>query len=306
MREELLSVVIPADEDSAATFDLIDALGPFLSARFRNYEVIVVTDPGDAALAHALSARVESMRNLRVLTLARHYGTAVATLAGLQHAIGDFTIVLHGGDPVAVVDDMLAALTPEMDVVFAMPQTSQSWQGKILTGIAQMSRLPMPAGAGHIALLRRRALNAILTLRDRIVHLPLLAAYLGLRVATIPVLSSSSLKLREVGGQLEAICAYSPWPLWLLAVGVLSLTGLGTALCFLQWILSGIFDGPSFVMLVVMMAVTGLASMMVVMTSFVGRILQETKRQPLYYVTAEQSSRKVQIEGIVQKIETKS
>ena len=301
MREELLSVVIPVGVNQATLLQLLDPLSDFLAVRFRNFEMIVVNDSADATLEKALSDRVATMRNLRVLSLARRYGDATATLAGMQHAIGDVSAVLRSDDAPSVIDDMLGALDADTDVVFATPVQGGDWRARILSRITRSSRLSIPNGAGQTALLRRRALNAILTLRDRIVHLPLLASYLGLRIKTVATSQSRPMTTRELLEQLEAICAYSPWPLWGLALFVLALGGFGTAVCLLQWIQAGFFDGRSFVILLAMLSVTGLAGMMVMVASFIGRILQETKRQPLYYVTGEQSSRRVEIESIVQR-----
>ncbi len=258
MHEELLSVVIAPGKDPEQVFRTLDQLAEFLPSRFKNFEIIAVCDNSNPTFAYTLSERVASTRNLRVLTLARHYGSAIATLAGLQHAIGDYTVLLSAEAAPDVIDDLFLAMTPDHDVVFAVDEMQQDAKDRILRGVEKLSQIPMVIGHASAALMRRQSLNAILTLRERIVHLPLLASYLGLRIATIPTAQTAVLSKTRLLQQLEAICAYSPWPLIVMASLVLGLTGIATLLSFLQWIISG-FEGDKFLMFFCMLGVTGIA-----------------------------------------------
>lgn len=300
MREELLSVVIAPGRNPEKLFHMLDRLAEFLPPRFKNYEIIVTCDNSDPAHAYNLSERVTNTRNLRVLTLARHYGEATATLAGLQHAIGDFTILVETETDPSLIDELFDAMTPEFDVVLATDETENDWKNRILRAFEKFSQIPVVTGHACAALIRRQSLNAILNLRERIVHLPLLSAYLGQRITTIQTSQRTPLSPLKWLQQLETVCAYSPWPLLLLAGVVFGIAAIATLLSLFEWIFSG-FKGTHFITFLCMISVMGLTGMMALMTSFISRVLQETKRQAFYQVAGERSSRKVEIESIVQR-----
>jgi hypothetical protein len=299
MHDTLLSVVLTTDKIPGQTTALLENLSLFLGARFKNYEIILVNDDHD--LAADLSAQIKITRNLRVLTLARHYGHAVATLAGLQHAIGDHTVILGHQTDITIIDQLYNALHNDVDVVFAVSENKNNWQSHLLTKLAQLSQLPLADSQMQSALFRRRGLNSILTLRDEATHIPMLAAYQGLRSATITTNNLQQNSWRTTLRQIESIFVYSRWPMLILASLVFGIAILATVISLLSWIFAGLFDWQSLAQLLAMVAVTGLSGLMVMLAALLGRILRETKRQPLYSVSREESSRKVEIETIVQR-----
>ena len=122
-----VSVVIPVYRAEQTLFDLYCQLSEAMAKLTPFYEIIFVEDAGGdgswpiiARLAHA-DHRVHGIR------MSRNYGQHNALLCGIRAA--KHSIILTMDDdlqhPVSEIAPMLAALTPEYDVVYGAPQEEQ-------------------------------------------------------------------------------------------------------------------------------------------------------------------------------------
>src|SRR5437016_5152966 len=94
LAETFLSVVAPLHNEAPHLDGSLRELVALLESRYANYEVILVDDwstDGTAGLAERL---VERLPCLRLIRLARQFGTNIAIAAGLDAAIGDYVLVI--------------------------------------------------------------------------------------------------------------------------------------------------------------------------------------------------------------------
>ena len=115
-----VSVVVPCYRSTATLPDLIEQLLPVLSSLSAEHEVILVVDgsPDDtAATATALARR---HAGIEVLEMARNYGQHNALLAGIRAARHDVVVTMDDDlqHRPATVPDLVAALTPDLDLVY--------------------------------------------------------------------------------------------------------------------------------------------------------------------------------------------
>jgi len=302
----LLSVILCARNQATEVAHRAPVITQFLDANFKNYELIIVDDGSSDNTSILVKELSRQQKNLRLLRLARHYGSGTAVAAGLQHAIGDYAAVMRLDDPLDAIPELLTRCKSGYDVVFAaLPDnTPRSIAQRLAVWLGRVSHLPINAVSSNFVIMRRKAMNSLLTLKDRMHNIQVLAVYLGMMVDYAPVLpteSSSKQPWHNLLHMADAILAYSRWPLWWLGGTLLLLSLLGFVTAGINWILSG-FDLPAGVVLGVSLLLLLTNGILFIMAAAVGRILAETKRQPLYYVTEEISSRTVEIASIVRAV----
>ena len=110
-KDLVISVVVAIRNDGDRLATLIDEISGVLTGAFKNHELIVVVVDGatDGSIKVA-RRKAESTRNLRVLVLSRRYGTQVALTAGLDHAVGDYVVLMapEFNSPPAAVTQLVA------------------------------------------------------------------------------------------------------------------------------------------------------------------------------------------------------
>ncbi len=302
----LLSVVVSARNQVAEVEYFIPAIAQFLDANFKNYEVIIVDDGSTDETSPRVKAFASQQKNIRLLRLARHYGSGTALAAGLQHAIGDYVLVMPLNAPMEAIPKLLARCQTGFDAVFATApdDTPHGICERLTHWLGYISRLPVHPAASNFTIIHRKALNALLELKDRMHNIQVLATYLGIRVDYLPVLPASYSPPRPWQNLLnvfESMLAYSHWPLWWLGVGLMAFSLIGFIAAVIGWILSGFLNMTAFIALIASCLFLLTNGIFLILAGAVGRILIETKHQPLYYIAEEISSRTVEIASIVRK-----
>ncbi len=299
----LLSIVLCVRNRGDEVSSRLPAITQFMSENFRNYEIIVVDDGSADQTSMIIKNFSRQQKNIRLLRLSRHYGAGIAVAAGLQHAIGDYAAVMELNDPIESILQLLAHCKGGYDAVFAMAPASRGILKPLGKWLARLSGLPINPAATNFVVMRRKAMNALLTLKDRMHHIAALAAYMGMNIdylgITTPRRIGHSEQRRNFLHMLESVLAYSRWPLWLFGASVMGLSALAFLVALVSWILSGFSDFQAFITTMVTGLLMLTNGILFIVATTVGRILAETKRQPLYYVAEEISSRTVEIASIV-------
>ena len=122
-----LSVVIPCFRSAATLPPLIRGIAGTLSAADRPYEVILVVDDdedGTWSVAAELAAADPAVRAIR---LSRNYGQHNAIVAGVRAARYDVIVTMDDDlqHPPEQIPVLLAALTPDVDLVYGVPEAEE-------------------------------------------------------------------------------------------------------------------------------------------------------------------------------------
>ena len=153
------------------------------------FELILVDDASTDAHRRSCSTRSPTpTRACGVLHLSRNFGHQAALTAGLEHARGDAVAMLDGDlqDPPELLPKMLAHWRSGSDVVSAvrteragesrLKLTTARWFYRVF---AKLSDLDLTQDAGDFRLLDRRALDALLSMRERNRFLRGMSAWVG-------------------------------------------------------------------------------------------------------------------------------
>jgi len=301
-----LSVIVPAYQEQEVLPQFHARLAAALEGIGLAWEVVYVNDGSkDATLSVMLGLQAGDPR-VSVLNLSRNFGKEIALTAGLDHARATEAVVVIDADlqdPPEVIPDLIAAWRQGFDIAYAQRNTraGETWLKKATAAAFYrvMQRISgkvhLPPDTGDFRLMSRRALDALLKLREQHRFMKGLFAWIG-----FPSIAVRYDRAPRAAGTTK----WNYWKLWNFSLeGITSFTvaplkiatyiGLLTAICALiylaQLIFRTIFFGnpvagyPS--LLAVTLFLGGVQMMMLgIIGEYLGRIFNETKGRPLYLV----------------------
>jgi polyisoprenyl-phosphate glycosyltransferase len=298
---ELLSVVVPLRDEAGTVAELYRRLEAALGDL--RFELILVDDASADRTPELLDSLADSDRRVRVLHLARNFGHQAALTAGLEYARGNAVAMLDGDlqDPPELLPAMLAHWRSGSDVVSAvrtdragesrMKLTTAHWFYRLF---AKLSDLDLTRDAGDFRLLDRRALDALLSLRERNRFLRGMSAWIGYTQTAVPYereprhAGETKFTLRKMlRFSLDAITSFSWRPLQLATVlgFLLSCVALLTIPLVIGLRLAGQTIPGFATVLCVVLLLGGIQLITIgIIGEYVGRIYDEVKGRPLYLV----------------------
>jgi polyisoprenyl-phosphate glycosyltransferase len=297
----LLSVVAPMYDEE----ETVDAFYERVRTALESvpFELVLVDDSSGDRTPELLDRLAESDPRVRVLHLSRNFGHQAAITAGLEHATGDVVVMIDGDlqDPPEVIPAMVDRWREGSDVVYGVREAreGETWF-KLTTArwfyrmFARVTRLELRENSGDFRLLDRRALDAILAMRERNRFLRGMTVWVGFTQTAVPYkrdarhAGETKYGLRKmVRFSLDAISSFSSVPLQAATVlGFLfSMAAfLGLPLVIVARI-AGIFSAGVPTLLFVVLLLGGIQLITVgIIGEYVGRIYDEVKGRPLYVV----------------------
>jgi glycosyltransferase involved in cell wall biosynthesis len=122
-----LSIVIPLYNSAEILPHLLDRLEATLPKITRDYEIILVNDGSSDDTWMRVQEQVETRSHLVALNMMRNYGQHNALLAGIRLARYPLCVTMDDDlqNPPEEIPKLLAALTPEVDVVYGAPRVEK-------------------------------------------------------------------------------------------------------------------------------------------------------------------------------------
>jgi dolichol-phosphate mannosyltransferase len=299
----MLSIVIPVFNEVQVVPILLARCTAAASSLTSDYEIIIVDDGStDGTLKMLLEARAENSR-IRILSLSRNFGHQAAFTAGLDHASGDIVAMLDGDlqDPPELMSEMYRMITEEgYEVVNARKSSRKGKKGHNIrvalfhAMFRNISELEDIGNQGNFSMMTRKALDALLSMKERTRYLPGLRAFIGFkqgsvefarneRVAGKPKMSNT--KLFRLA--FDAIFSFSRFPmrlcLWLGLIGTVVFLGAGIYVVIAK--ISG-FAVPGWAS--TLLSIYFLGSIQLVFLGIIGEYLyrnyKESQQRPVYFV----------------------
>jgi glycosyltransferase involved in cell wall biosynthesis len=298
----LLSVVAPMlDEEGTARafYERVRAAVEGLP-----WELVVVDDGSTDETARILAEIAREDGRVRVISLSRNFGHQTAITAGLDHAQGDVVVMIDADlqDPPELITQMLDHWRAGSDVVYAT-RTDRDGESRFKLKTAEwfyrimgrLSDVPLAANAGDFRLLDRRALDALLTMRERNRYLRGMTSWVGFTQTALPYsraarhAGTTKYPIRKMMRfALDAIASFSNVPLQIATVAGFVSAMLAFFLAIPLAIVFRIFGEfvPGVTTTVVAVLLLGGIQLMAIgmIGEYVGRIYDEVKRRPLYIV----------------------
>lgn len=302
----VLSVVVPAYNEQEVLPTFHARLAPVMEAIGLSWEVVYVNDGSRDRTLTIMEGLKAADPRVALVNLSRNFGKEIALTAGLDHAAAtDAVIVIDADlqDPPEVIPDLVAAWRQGFDVAYARRRAreGETWlkkaTAKAFYRVMQKvgGKVELPADTGDFRLISRRALDALLALREQHRFMKGLFAWVGF--PSTPVLYD---RAPRAAGETK----WNYWRLWNLSLeGITAFTvgplkvatylGLATAIIAgiygLQLIIRTILFGnpvagyPSLMAVVLFLGGVQLMTLGII-GEYLGRVFNETKGRPLYIV----------------------
>lgn len=304
MQEIFISVVVPAFNEEEMVDPFYDRTSRVLAKLGSDFEIIFVNDGSMDRTAERVLALNQRDSRVKLLDLSRNFGKEIAMTAGIDHAAGTVVVVIDADlqDPPEIIPAMIEKWREGYDVVYAkrVVREGETFLKKATAHafywvIQRMTKISIPENTGDFRLMSRRAVDALMQLREQHRFMKGLFSWIGFRQTGIPY-------HREP--RFAGATKWNYWSLWNFAIeGItsFSIAPLKIASYLGAFVALFAFAYAIFlVMRVLFMGVDvpGYASIMVtilffsgvqlvtmgVVGEYIGRMSNETKRRPLYLV----------------------
>jgi len=309
-KEIFPSVVLPVRNAAEFFGQYLDDLAGILLQSFDFYEVLVIDDASTDNTVAIIKERQKAHPNISLFCLPKAYEQSIATIAGLDHAIGDLVIIL---DPRLDQPEIIVPLVNEAikgaDIVYALPRDRLSKTGlynrmvnSFVAALAWYDKIDLPTAISSARLFSRAVLNFILKAADRHRILSLAPALSGYRYSTITYDrtfpgGSNVRRLSWRQAFVKAInltLALSPQPLrfvTLFALSISTITIFYSIFAVVYWYFTpDIMRGWTSLTLQISGLFFLTSLVLAVMSEYMQQILDNTGRRPLYFVSQQISS----------------
>ena len=190
----MLSLVIPIYNEEKLIDELVRRTVAAIETVIDNYEIIFVDDGSvDRSLEEILMRR-EKNRKIKVLSLSKNFGHQVAYTAGLEYAKGEIVGMMDGDlqDPPELIPQMYRKITEEdYDIVSGKRTGRKGSAGRnmfsrlfhlIFRNIGDIRNIE---NYGNYALMKRIAVEALLSMKEKVRYLPGLRTYVGYKQGSV-------------------------------------------------------------------------------------------------------------------------
>jgi glycosyltransferase involved in cell wall biosynthesis len=297
----LLSVVAPVYNEE----DTIDEFYARVCAALEGlqFELVLVDDGSSDGSPAALERLSSTDPRVRVVFLSRNFGHQTALTAGLDHARGDAVVMLDADlqDPPELVPRMLDHWRRGCDVVYAVREQREGesrfklatarWFYTLFDKLAQVS---LQHNSGDFRLLDRRALDALLSMRERNRFLRGMTVWVGYTQAAVPYKrdpryagETKYTMSKMLRFSLDAISSFSHRPLQLatlLGFLISTLAFVAIPVVVVLRIVGSYLPGFGAVTIAVLLLGGIQLIALGIIGEYVGRIYDEVKGRPLYLV----------------------
>lgn len=299
-----LSVVVPAYNEQEVLPEFHRRTTAALEKLGLPFEIIYVNDGSRDNTMEVLRALHAQDPRAVVVSLSRNFGKEAAMTAGFEHVRGEAMVIIDSDlqDPPELIGTLVDGWREGYDMVYARrrKRDGESFIKKLTAKyfyrvIRSVSRVQIPNDTGDFRLLSRRALDALLKLREEHRFMKGLFAWIGFKQKAVEY---------DRDPRFAGVTKWNYWKLWNYAIeGITSFTiaplKVATYLGFVVALFSFLYAGfviyktivfgdpvagyPS--LMVVILFLGGVQLLFIgVLGEYLGRTFNEVKRRPLYFV----------------------
>lgn len=309
----MLSLIVPVFNEEVVIDVFCARVVPILDEITPDWEIVFVNDGSRDRTVEAVTRQHQAEPRIALFSLSRNFGKEIAMTAGLDMARGEAVVIIDVDlqDPPELIGELVAKWREGYDVVFArrLEREGETILKRITAhgfyrALNAIADPPIPADVGDFRLMSRRAVDALLKLRERHRFMKGLYAWIGFPQAEV-----TYVRAPRAAGKSK----YNYWRLWNFSIEgftsfsirplqVATYFGFLIALLAVLYgsfiILQTLFYGnpvagyPSLLVVVLLLGGVQLISLGVI-GEYLGRIFNETKQRPLYIVANSIPSRDV-------------
>ncbi len=300
-----ISILIPAYNEQEVLpllFERLDSLAK--SQNKYSFEFLFINDGSRDNSLEIIKERASHDNRVAYVNLSRNFGKEIAMIAGLDHVTGDATVIIDADlqDPPELIPDMIALWEQGYDDVYAkrssragesiIKRKTSEWFYKILQ---KSTNIPIQQDTGDFRLLDKRCVEALRQFRESGRYTKGLFSWIGYKKKELlydrDPRAAGSTKWnypKLINFAIDGITSFTTAPLRLSSY-------LGFTISFLAFLyiiyllvrpLFGVPTGGGYSSLMAAILFLGGVQLLSlgVIGEYVGRIFNESKQRPLYFV----------------------
>lgn len=300
----LISLLVPMHNEEMMVSTFYQRIRTVLDETGCPYELVCINDGSrDDTLMQLIELHRKDSR-IKVLDLSRNFGKESAMTAGMDYCTGDVVIPIDADlqDPPELIHDMLAKWREGYDVVYAtrIKREGETFLKKNTAQLfyrvmQRLTPIEIPTDTGDFRLMSRQVVEALKELREQHRFMKGLFSWVGFKQVSLPYYreprhagESKFNYWRLWNFALEGITSFSIVPLQLSSFVGLAVAAGAFAYAIFMLVRTILFGNPvqGYPSLIVTIAFLGGFQLMSlgIIGEYVGRIYNETKHRPLYFV----------------------
>lgn len=300
-----ISILIPAYNEEEVLEHLYHRLGKLANDnRGYNFEFLFVNDGSRDKTLEIIKDYASVDERVSFINLSRNFGKEIAMIAGLDHVIGDATVIIDADlqDPPELIPKMIKLWEDGYDDVYAkrtsrdgetwFKKQSSMWFYKILQ---KTTNIPIQIDTGDFRLLDRRCVEALKQIRESERYTKGMFSWIGYKKKEItynrdPRFAGTTkwnyLKLFNLA--IDGITSFTTAPLRISSIFGMIISFI-SFLFLVVLLFKTLFFGdtvagyPSLMAVVLFLGGLQLLSLGII-GEYIGRIFNETKQRPLYFI----------------------
>lgn len=305
MKKQLISVLIPAYNEEECLHELYKRVSSVLSKLEKyDYEILIINDGSKDKTLEILHDLNAKDKHLQYVNLARNYGKEIAMAAGLDYVKGDVVVILDADlqIPPEYIPEMLSYYEEGYDDVYGRRKSrnDESFFKRLGTKIyykalQSLTRVDILKNTSDFRLLSRRAVEALKQYKEQRRYTKGLFALIGFKKKEFiyePVKRYAGKSkwnyFSLINLAIEGITSFSTFPLRLssfLGIIVAAVGFIYIVFLVLKTLIFGepVRGYPTLLSIIVFLGGIQLLSLGVI-GEYLGRIFDEVKNRPLYFV----------------------
>jgi glycosyltransferase involved in cell wall biosynthesis len=304
-RHKKISILIPAYNEQEVLAHLYERLNK-LAGETSDYdfEFLFVNDGSRDRTLEMIKKYAEMDHRVAYVNLSRNFGKETAMLAGIDHVTGDATVIIDADlqDPPELIPEMLKYWEEGYDDVYAKRRSraGESWFKKATSELfykilQKSTNIPIQQDTGDFRLLDKRCIEALRQFRESDRYTKGMFSWIGYKKKEIlydrdPRAAGETkwnyAKLTNFA--IDGITSFTIAPLRISSIlGIL--VSIAAFIYIIYLVIRTIAFGtdlagyPSMMAVILFLGGVQLLSLGVI-GEYVGRIFNETKNRPLYFV----------------------
>ncbi|HJP81589.1 MAG TPA: glycosyltransferase family 2 protein [Candidatus Saccharimonadales bacterium] len=300
-----ISILIPAYNEEEVLQHLYERLGKLAeNTPGYKFEFLFVNDGSRDRTMEIIKSYAKKDPRIAYVNLSRNFGKETAMIAGLDHVTGDATVIIDADlqDPPELIPKMLKYWEEGYDDVYARRKSraGESWFKKFTSEtfykvLQKSTNVPIQQDTGDFRLLDRRCVEALKKFRESQRYTKGMFSWIGYK------------KKEILYDRDPRIAGETKWNYWkLINLAIDGITSFTTAPLRIASLFGMIVSFAAFIYILYLVIRTmlghndlaGYPSMMAVILflggvqllslgvigEYIGRIFNETKQRPLYFV----------------------
>lgn len=307
----LVSIICPLRNVENSVEELLNGLWYVANRNFSQFEIIIVDDGSTDQTSMKIVDLCTRFSGLRLVQLSREFGIDVALTAGLDTAIGNIVVsFLHDCDPPDEIPKLAQRCISSGKVIIGQrihlsedPTFIRFARSCFYFFCQKILNLEFPRNTTYFVAMNRSAVTHINRTKDKFRFLKAITNHIGLPIELYPYRFRTPATgkprqfrsfLQSLHLSVDVVVSQSLRPLRLITLTCLMI-GL-TQIFYLVYILivylnkSQVAEGWTTLSAQVALSNFLVLFALATISEYIGRLLEESRDRPLYYITKEHSS----------------